>query len=141
MAARRLLGFDYGLRRIGVAVGETLTGSTRPLETLHCAQPGQVDWTAIDTLIADWEPDALVVGLPRRDDGTEGEMAQAARRFARRLQGRFGLPVHLMDERLSSFEAEQRLQEAGGRIRRQPGAADMIAASIILEAWLQEHAQ
>lgn len=139
MAELRVLGFDYGLRRIGIAVGETVTGSARPLSTLRCQKPGQVDWDAIARLISEWRPDALVVGLPTLEDGSHGDMARAAERFARRLQGRHGLPVHLMEERLSSHEAQRRLEEAGGKARRDEGAVDMIAASIILETWLQDH--
>ncbi len=141
MPRLQVLGFDFGLRRIGVAVGETVTGSAHPVTTLQCAQPGQVDWDAITRLIAEWQPDALVVGLPQRDDGSDGEMAQAARRFSRRLQGRYGLTVHLVDERLSSQEARERLHDRGGRARRDKAAIDMIAASVILETWLREHAQ
>ncbi|MCC5856565.1 MAG: Holliday junction resolvase RuvX [Ectothiorhodospiraceae bacterium] len=136
---QRVLGFDYGLRRIGVAVGETVTGTARALVTLDCPHPGQPDWEAIGSLVARWQPQALIVGLPLLDDGGEGDMARAAQRFARRLRGRHGLPVHLVEERLSSREARERLDTLPARARRDKGAIDMIAASIILETWLREN--
>lgn len=137
MPPSTVLGFDYGQRRIGVAVGETLTASARPLTTIHCRQPGQVDWDAIAALIREWQPSALVVGRPTRSDGTGSEMTAAAERFARRLQGRHGLPVHLVEERLSSHEAKQRLADAPrGRTRDRKAAIDMMAATVILETWL-----
>ena len=130
------LGFDFGEKRIGVAVGESLTGSARALETLHCRQPGQIDWAAIARLIERWQPGALVVGLPCHADGTPGDLAPRAARFARQLEGRFGLPVHQVDEHLSSREAKRRLLADGGKSRGDRGAVDMMAAAIILETWL-----
>ncbi|MCC5810090.1 MAG: Holliday junction resolvase RuvX [Ectothiorhodospiraceae bacterium] len=139
MAAATVLAFDFGLRRIGVAVGETVTGSARPLTTLQCRQPGQVDWDAVAALIEEWKPAALVVGRPSRTDGTVSEMTAAAERFARRVQGRYGLPVHLMEELLSSREAEQRLARRPARTRDRKAAIDMMAATVILETWLQDN--
>ncbi len=132
------LGFDFGLRRIGVAVGSSATGSATPLGSATC-QEGQPDWTAIEAFISEWHPDLLVVGLPYNSDGSESGMSRAARRFGNRLSGRFGLPVEFVDERLSSNEATRRLVEARRRgerrrIRRQD--VDPLAASIILQTWL-----
>lgn len=136
---RTLLGFDYGLKRIGVAVGQELTGTANPLQTLTVGDGG-IDWTAIGRLIAEWQADALVVGVPFNMDGSEHDMTLAARRFARRLAGRYGLPVYEIDERLSSVEAAHALREQGQRPgrRRQPGTIDRQAAQIILQTWLDE---
>ncbi|MCE6982217.1 Holliday junction resolvase RuvX, partial [Pseudomonas frederiksbergensis] len=102
---RLLLGFDYGSRQIGVAVGQVITGQARELCTLK-AQNGTPDWAQVEKLIKEWKPDALVVGLPLNMDGTPSEMSERAEKFARRLNGRFNLPVHTHDERLTTFEAK-----------------------------------
>ncbi|MES9871243.1 MAG: Holliday junction resolvase RuvX, partial [Sedimenticola sp.] len=101
-----LLGFDYGPSKIGVAVGQTLTGSATPLDTLRSVQE-KPDWEGISRLIEEWKPEALVVGLPFNMDDTEAEIAPQARRFARQLEGRYHLPVHMADERLTSLEAKR----------------------------------
>lgn len=133
------LGLDYGLRRIGVAVGSRATGAARALTTLPC-EDGTPDWDRLAALLEEWRPDRLVVGLPLNLDGTESEMTARARRFARRLEGRFQLPVEMIDERLSSAEALATLKEdrRTGR-RRRPVAredVDREAAAVILQAWL-----
>lgn len=139
--AATLLGFDYGRRRIGVAVGETVTGGARPLTTLDCPSDGQPDWPAIARLLGEWQPDAVVVGRPEHADGTANPVTHGAERFARQLQGRFRLSVHLVDERLSSRAAEERLaDQRPGRSRGSKEAIDRIAACVILETWLAEHA-
>lgn len=133
-AASTLLAFDYGLKRIGVAVGQTLTGTARPLQTVT-VKNYRPDWPEIEQLIETWLPDALVVGLPLNMDGTEQEMTNHARQFSRRLHGRFRLPVHLADERLTTREAKWRLAEDGGG--ENPHA---VAAQVILESWLSHTA-
>ncbi|HEB58077.1 MAG TPA: Holliday junction resolvase RuvX [Gammaproteobacteria bacterium] len=130
-----VLGFDFGTRRIGVAIGQTLTQSARPLTTLR-ARDGQPDWQEVNRLLAEWRPDALVVGLPVHMDGSEHERTQAARRFGNRLHGRFQLPVIWMDERLTSDEAERRLREEGG----DADEVDAVAAQLIVQSWLDQHA-
>ncbi len=127
-----LLAFDPGRRRIGVAVGETVTGSARPLVTLQ-ARDGRPDWEEVRRLIEEWRPEALVIGLPRHADGTASTTTDMAERLARRLEGRFGLPVHTVDERLSTAEARDRLGPA--RVRKDPPALDREAAAIILETF------
>ncbi len=137
-----IIGFDYGLRRIGVAVGQTLTGSARPLTTL-IARDGVPDWTAIATLLESWRPGALVVGVPYNMDGSEQPLTLRAQRFARQLEGRFALAVHLVDERLTSVEAEQdlRTQRRAGRRRRvRREEIDARAAQIIVEDWMRQSA-
>ena len=143
-ATGTLLAFDYGRRRIGVAVGNSLTGSARALETVAATDAGP-DWTRIGALLEEWRPGRLVVGVPYNDaaPGAPGEdIAREAQRFARRLHGRFGLPVELVDERLSSAAAYQGLvaeRRAGrrGRIARQE--IDSAAAAVILQDWLDKN--
>ena len=132
------LGFDYGSKRIGVAVGDSLTRSARPLPAL----PGP-DWTAIGRLVAEWRPAALVVGLPLDEDGSEQAITGPARRFADELGKRLKLPVHQADERYSSRAADDALREArsSGRMQRRvrKGDRDGQAARVILEQWLLEN--
>ena len=129
-----LLGFDYGTRKIGVAVGQTLTGTATPLETLLAVKQ-KPDWTRITQLIEEWQPEALVVGLPLDVDDSETDATSPARRFSRQLEGRFGLKVHLADERFTSFEARDRL----GHKAKNVEDYDAVAAKLILETWLDEH--
>ncbi|SRR5690606_38051041 len=134
------LGFDFGLRRIGVAVGQPLTGTARPLTTLP-ARDGQPDWDQVSALLEEWQPAALIVGLPRHRDGTASTVTAPAERFARRLHGRFGLPVHTIDEHLSSHAAERELSargRGGRRLERDKDHVDRLAAALILETWLAE---
>lgn len=134
-AWRVALSFDFGRARIGVAVGEAVTGAARPLRTLSTRQQ-RPDWDAIARLIAEWRPDWLVVGVPRHADDTASTTTEAALRFSRQLQGRFHLPVATIDERLSSWEAEQRrFENAAGRRRSNDSTLDAQAAAVILESW------
>lgn len=137
---RTVLGFDYGRRRMGVAVGEELTGAARPLVILH-ARRQHPDWEAIGRLIGEWRPDLAVVGVPRHADGSANPVTEAALRFARQLRDRYGLPVETIDERLSSFEAETRIAEATRDRSRQNGRVDAMAAAVILESWLHQQKQ
>ena len=138
---RTFLGFDFGKRRIGVAVGQVVTATTSPLETVR-ANDGKPDWAAITRLIEDWRADALVVGLPLHMDGSDQEMTLAARRFANQLEGRYHLPVFLADERLSSVGAEQILQEPVSGKRRNPrqqaAVLDQVAAQLILTTFFSQ---
>lgn len=133
---RTLLGFDFGSKRIGVAVGQELTGTARALITLN-NRNGAPDWGAISRLIEQWQPAALVVGLPLNLDGSDHEVTRLARRFGNRLRGRYNLPVYTIDERLSSAEAEALLAEQG---RYEKADVDKIAAQLILQSWLEQHA-
>ena len=127
-----VLGFDFGLARIGVAVGETETGHAHPLAVIS-EEANAARFAAIEAILAEWKPTALVVGLPTHMDGSEHAMTVRCRRFANQLHGRYGLPVTLVDERLSSAEAEERLSEAGHQgWRKQKPRLDSAAAQIIL---------
>lgn len=132
------LGFDYGARRIGVAVGDAVTRLARPLATIGNGR--QPDWDAIAKALKDWRPAAVVVGLPIDLDGQDQEITRQARNFAHQLRIRFGVPVELCDERMSSraADAEIRAARADGRKTRrvQKGERDGVAARLILEQWL-----
>lgn len=132
------LGFDYGTQRIGVAFGQSLTGTARAVCVLK-ARDGIPDWAQIESLIAEWNPDIFVVGIPYNLDGTESELMVRAVKFANRLNGRFNKPSYGMDERLSSTAAAEQAQEEN-RGAKKRAAIDDIAAQIILEDWFSEFA-
>jgi len=134
---RTLLGFDFGRQRIGVAVGQELIGQASPLETLGSVG-NKPDWASIQRLIDRWQPDALVVGIPLEMDGGEQDMTLAARRFARQLEGRTGLPVFGADERLSSIAATGMAFDSGRTSRRGRVVVDDIAAKVILDTFMTE---
>jgi putative Holliday junction resolvase len=133
-----IIAFDFGYRRIGVAVGQTLTGSATPLSVVPVAN--KPDWQAITVIVKEWKPAAIVVGLPLAEEGGETDMSKGARRFGRQLHGRYGIQVLYEDERLTSFGAEERFVDARarGEMRKKDAAfKDAIAAQIILENWLR----
>ena len=129
-----VLGFDYGERRIGVAVGQTLTGSANPLDVVK-VRNHRPDWKRIEELVRRYEPDALVLGLPQHADGSAHKLSPRIHRFERQLRERFRLPVYLIDERLSSYEAAQRCDENVAS-----SGLDAVAAQVILETWLHHGA-
>jgi putative Holliday junction resolvase len=135
-----VLGFDFGSKRIGVAVGSAVSGQAQALTTLHHSDGP--DWDAIGRLVMEWRPQALVVGLPLMEDGREQPITGHARWFMGELGKHFGLPVHEADERFSSIEAwdRLRLQRATGTRRKRlaKGDSDAMAAQVILEGWLQQ---
>lgn len=134
----RVLGFDVGTRLIGVAVGNTLTASAQPVAVVK-VRDRQPDWTQLDTLLQQWQPETLVIGLPLARDGGEQPMTRHARRFAAAIGERSRLPVHMQDERHSSQEAARRFAQAraaGTRRRRDAEMLDAMAAVVILESWL-----
>ncbi len=130
-----LLGFDFGLKRIGVAVGQTITKTARPLTVLKANQ-GEPQWDVLKKLISTWQPDALVIGIPFNMDGTEQPLSQLARRFAQQLHERYELPIYEMDERLSTKDARERIFAEGGYKALQNGQIDSVAAQLILQNWL-----
>ena len=129
---KSLLGFDYGLKQIGVANGQTLTCFASGLTILK-AVDGIPDWVKVETLLNEWKPDLVVVGLPLNMDDSESELSTRARKFARRLQGRFAIEVEMVDERLTSREAKMLGREQGTQDLTK---IDHIAASLILQSWL-----
>ena len=135
-----LLGFDVGARRIGVAVGNTVSMSARQVGVLD-VRDGGPDWPALDRWVREWQPARLVVGDPATLDGGDQPMRKRARAFARNLAQRYQLPVEQVDERTSSIEAAQRFaagRASGQRKRHQAAQLDALAAVIILERWLAE---
>lgn len=133
-----VLGFDVGARRIGVAVGNAITGSARAIAVIdvHAAGP---DWALVERLVREWRPDGLIVGDPMTLDGGDQPIRKAARAFARELHRRTGVPVAMIDERNSSQEAARRFaaeRAEGKRKRRDAEALDAVAAAIIVERWL-----
>lgn len=132
------LAFDVGTRKIGIAFGQRVTGSAQALARLP-ARHGSTDWPALDRLVAEWQPEAFVIGLPRMADGREGPVARLARRFGRQLTERYALAVHYMDERLTSVEAAQRLATAAAPRRQRERNRDAVAAQLILESFLGNH--
>jgi putative Holliday junction resolvase len=134
--SQTLLGFDYGTKRIGVAVGQDITRTVTPLMTLHCSNETP-DWEAISKLIEEWKPDRLVVGLPLHLDGTSQPLTDRAQRFGNQLKGRYNLPVELVDERLTSHEAEMELATQKGKTTK--ADIDALAAALILQSWLNQH--
>ena len=134
-----VLAFDYGARRIGVAVGQTTTGSASPVGVV--AVRGTPDWTALERWVREWSPARLLVGVPYNMDGTETVLTATCRAFAAELARRFGLPVECVDERLTSAAATADLREArrsGARTRRvRREDIDAHAARLILETWLR----
>lgn len=135
-----LLAFDVGARRTGVAVGNSLSGTARPLGILDMFDNGP-DWQALDAWMREWMPNGLVVGNPLTQDGESQPAQDGALRFARSLQQRYGKPISLMDERNTSIEAAQRFAESRARgeaKRHQADQLDAWAAVIILERWFQQ---
>ncbi len=131
-----VLAFDFGEKRIGVATGETLLASAHPLTVIR-AESNDERFAAIGKLIAEWQPEQLVVGLPTHADGTPHEMTRLATKFAERLQKRFNLPVAMADERLSSLDAEARLRETGRNAKSAKPLLDAVAAQLILQTWFE----
>lgn len=129
MSVETYICFDYGEKRIGIAVGQTLTESATPLETVRVINT-RPDWQKISSIIGQWRPDALIVGMPINMDEKTQEITDMAERFARQLEGRYHLQVHRADERLTTYEARKREQREDN--------LDHVAAQIILESWLRE---
>lgn len=125
------LGFDFGVKRIGIAVGQRVTGTASALCTVH-ARDNAPDWELIGAVIKEWRPQALVVGLPLHADGTDSAITRAARRFAQQLEGRYRLTVHMIDERHSSQAAADLLMDE----QNSKAGLDAMAARIILQDWL-----
>ncbi len=135
MAIQTLLGFDFGTSNIGIAVGQVITRSATALPPVK-AKDGIPNWEMITAVIDEWKPDAVVVGIPFNMDGTESIMSHRARKFGKRLHGRFNLPFYEADERLTSFEAKEWADRLGHHRHYKSRPVDGMAAQIILESWL-----
>ncbi|MBH86526.1 Holliday junction resolvase RuvX [Marinobacter sp. BGYM27] len=131
---RRVMAFDFGTRRIGVAVGQEMLGKAQPVGMI-LARDGVPDWNDITALIEEWQPHLFVVGLPLNMDGSESEMCLRARKFGKRLHGRYHHPYEMMDERLSSYEAKGEVLSGGGSRDFGKHGVDDLAAVLILESW------
>jgi len=131
----RVMAFDWGLKNIGVAVGTRALGTSQPCAVIK-AKDGSPNWAEVEALIGTWNPALLVVGDPLNMDGSDAEITPRARRFARQLEGRFGLKVVMVDERLSSHAAKSEQAALGhdGDYRKRP--IDAEAANLILQTWL-----
>jgi putative Holliday junction resolvase len=132
-----LLSFDFGTKRIGLAVGQTVTKTARPLTTIK-ANNGIPNWDELDKLIKTWRPDALIVGIPLNMDGTEQPLTQLAQRFSESLTKRYPIPVYGVDERLTTKDARDQVFAKGGYKALQNGQIDSVAAQLILETWFMQ---
>lgn len=134
---RRVMAFDFGTRRIGVATGQQMLGAGQP-QAMIPARDGIPDWEVIGQLLAEWQPDLVVVGLPLNMDDSENDMCARARKFGKRLHGRFHVPVEMVDERLTSFEAKGEVMASGGSRDFGRHGVDDRAAVLILETWFRQ---
>ncbi|GGJ02375.1 putative pre-16S rRNA nuclease [Shewanella hanedai] len=136
MSSQTVLGFDFGTKSIGIAIGQSLTGSAAPLQSIK-AVDGIPKWEEIGLLIEEWKPDLVVVGLPLNMDGSEQEMTQRAKKFANRINGRFGVKIATQDERLTTADAKTRLFEMGGYKALTKGQVDAMSAVLIIESYFE----
>jgi len=134
---KTVLAFDFGLRQIGIAVGNVLTSTTQAL-TIVRAKDGIPQWPELEKIVKQWQPNLVVVGDPLNMDGSDGELGERARKFGRRIHGRFGLTVEMVDERLSSFEAKHEQRELGHRGHYKDSPIDSYAAELILQTWMRQ---
>ncbi|KEQ18265.1 Holliday junction resolvase RuvX [Endozoicomonas numazuensis] len=132
-----VMGFDFGTRNIGVAVGQAVTRTASALSPIK-ARDGIPNWNDVTALLEEWKPDAVVVGIPLNMDGTESQMSMRARKFGKRLHGRYNLPFYEADERLSSFEAKDWANKLGHSGHYGSNPVDGMAAQIILEGWMND---
>ena len=135
---RVLIAFDFGMKRIGVAIGQTVTKHASPLATL-AAKSGEPDWSKLTKLITKWHPDAAVVGIPLNMDGTDQPITHNARAFVTALHERFNITIYEVDERLTTKDARERLFSQGGYKSLQDGQVDQVAAQLILQNWFDEN--
>ncbi len=130
-----ILAFDFGMRSIGLAIGQVITGTASPLPALK-AKDGIPNWDTIEATIKEWQPESMVVGLPLNMDGSEQDITQNVKRFVGRLKHKYKLPVHLHDERLSTVDAKAKLFELGGYKKLNKQKIDSVSACLIFESWL-----
>lgn len=133
-----LLGFDFGTKSIGVATGQMITATAQPIPAIK-ANDGIPNWETVEKVIKEWQPDLVVVGLPLNMDGTEQAITQRAKKFANRLNGRFGVTIALQDERLTTASAKEFIFERGGFKALDKGKVDSVSAALILESWMESY--
>lgn len=131
-----LLGFDFGTKSIGVAAGQMVTATAQPLAAIK-ANDGIPNWNIIEKVISDWQPDLVVVGLPLNMDGTEQAITKRTKKFANRLNGRFGVKIALQDERLTTASAKEFIFINGGYKALVKSKIDSVSAALILESWME----
>jgi putative Holliday junction resolvase len=136
-AAQTVMGFDFGTQKMGMATGNSLTGTGQPLP-LFAMRDGIPDWDKLEQIIAQWQPDLFVVGLPLNMDDSESELSARARKFARRLKHRLNKPVWMLDERLTTRDARQLLQSYQQQGHGKKTSADSLAAVMLIESWFRE---
>ncbi len=137
-APQSLLGFDFGTKSIGVATGQMITATAQPINAIK-ANDGIPNWDTVEKVITEWQPDLVVVGLPLNMDGTEQAITQRAKKFANRLNGRFGVKIALQDERLTTASAKEFIFERGGFKALDKGKVDSVSAALILESWMESY--
>jgi putative Holliday junction resolvase len=130
-----VIAFDFGMKSIGVAIGQSITSTASPLQAIK-AQDGIPNWEILQVLISQWQPNALLVGLPLNMDGSEQAITASVRRFVGRLKHKYNLPVFLHDERLSTVDAKAKLFELGGYKKLSKEKVDSVSACLIYESWL-----
>lgn len=133
-----LMAFDYGKKRIGLAVGQRLLQSANGIGYVN-ATDGKPNWDQLDAFVKEWQPDGFVVGLPLNMDGSESDMSKRANKFSNRLHGRYGKPSFTIDERLSTFAAKEEARAQGHKGHYKSDPVDALAAQFILETWLNEY--
>jgi putative Holliday junction resolvase len=135
--AARVMAFDFGTQKMGMAFGQTLTGTASPL-ALFAMKDGIPDWDKLLGIIAEWQPDACLVGLPLNMDDSESELSLRARKFARRLKHRINKPVWMVDERLSTRDAREAVSQIQQQRRGRAPSADSMAAVLLAESWCRD---
>lgn len=133
-----VMGFDFGMKRIGVAVGQTLTKTAKPI-TILTAERGEPNWQAVDKLIKEWQPKALLVGIPLNMDGTRQTITESAEAFAAELAKRYDISIYPVDERLTTVAARELVYQDSGYRGLQKRKIDSVAAQLIVETWLMEN--
>ena len=133
-----IMAFDFGMKRIGSAIGQIITKTANPLITI-AAKNGIPQWEIISKLIKKWQPDAIIVGIPLNMDGTNQAITEHAKKFAEQLQERYHLPIYAVDERLTTKDARERLFVQGGYKALKSGQVDCVAAQLILQNWFAEN--
>ncbi|WP_413699714.1 Holliday junction resolvase RuvX [Psychromonas sp. KJ10-10] len=138
ITAQSLLGFDFGTKSIGVATGQMITATAQPLNAIK-ANDGIPNWEIVEKVIKEWQPDLVVVGLPLNMDGSEQAITKRAKKFANRLNGRFGVKTALQDERLTTASAKEFIFDRGGYKALDKGKVDSVSAALILESWMESN--